>query len=94
MVDGEGVACMDKEPLEAKGGNTPSSGIQGILIVVFTSLEDKYRVFEGGPYFYAAAGFYIWPWMMNFVPERKTFTLVPVWIRLYSLPLDYCYRNY
>ena len=26
---------------------------------------------------------------MNFVPERETFTLVPVWIRLYSLPLDY-----
>ncbi len=26
---------------------------------------------------------------MNFIPERETFTLVPVWIRLYSLPLYY-----
>jgi len=26
---------------------------------------------------------------MNFVPERETFTSVPVWVRLYSLPLDY-----
>ena len=29
------------------------------------------------------------PWIMNFVPERETFTSVPVWVRLYSLPLDY-----
>jgi len=56
---------------------------------VFTSLEDKDRVFEGGPYSYAVARLYVWPWMMNFVSERETFTSVPVWIRLYSLPLDY-----
>jgi len=29
------------------------------------------------------------PWMMNFVPERETFTSVPKWVRLYSLPLDH-----
>ena len=26
---------------------------------------------------------------MNFVPERETFSSVLVWVRLYSLPLDY-----
>ena len=26
---------------------------------------------------------------MNFFPERETFTSVLVWVRLYSLPLDY-----
>lgn len=26
---------------------------------------------------------------MNFVPKREIFTSIPVWIRLYSLPLDY-----
>eukprot|EP00253_Pinus_taeda_P031199 PITA_31199 len=26
---------------------------------------------------------------MNFVPKRENFTSVPVWVRLYSLPLDY-----
>ena len=46
-------------------------------------------MFEGGPYFYAAAGLYMRPWMMNFVPERETFTSVPIWVRLYTLPLDY-----
>lgn len=64
-------------------------GSKGFFTVVFTSLEGKDKVFEGGPYFYATAGLYMWPWMMNFVPECETFTSVPLWIRLYSLPLDY-----
>ena len=29
------------------------------------------------------------PWVMNFVPKKENFTLVPVWVRLYSLHLDY-----
>ena len=29
------------------------------------------------------------PWKMNFVPKRENFSSVPVWVRLYSLPLDY-----
>ena len=53
------------------------------------SLEEKDRVFEGGPYFYAAAGLYMRPCVMKFIPTRETFTSVLVWIRLYSLPLDY-----
>lgn len=44
-------------------------GSKGFFTVVFTSLEDKDRVFDGGPYFYASAGLYMRPWIMNFVPE-------------------------
>eukprot|EP00253_Pinus_taeda_P005789 PITA_05789 len=72
-----------------KGEITLHLGSKGFFTMVFTSLEDKDRVFEGGPYFYATAGLYMQPWMMNFIPKRETFTLVPVWIRFYSLPLDY-----
>ena len=64
-------------------------GSKGFFMVVFTSLKDKDRVFEGVPYFYASAGLYMRPWVMNFVPEWENFTSVLVWIRLYSLPLDY-----
>lgn len=72
-----------------KGGIFLHLGSKGFFIVVITNIEDKDKVFEGGPYFYAVAGLYIWPWMMNFVPERETFTSVSVWVRPYSLPLDY-----
>eukprot|EP00253_Pinus_taeda_P010957 PITA_10957 len=61
----------------------------GFFTVVFTSLEDKDKVFERGPYFYVVAGLYMQTWMMNFVLNRETLTSVLVWIRLYSLPLDY-----
>lgn len=85
----ESVVHLDKIKLETKRGVKDTSRIQRFFIVVFTNLEEKDRIFEGGPYFYVAAGLYICLWMMNFVPERETFTSVPVWIRLYSLPLDY-----
>eukprot|EP00253_Pinus_taeda_P024856 PITA_24856 len=55
-------------------------------------MENRDRIF-GGPYFFAVVGLYMRPWTMNFVPEQETFTLVPVWIRLYSLPLDYWMRE-
>lgn len=64
-------------------------GSKGFFIVVFTSLEDKDKVFEGGPCFYTTIGLYMRPWVMNSVPKREMFTSITIWIRLYSLPLDY-----
>eukprot|EP00253_Pinus_taeda_P026030 PITA_26030 len=72
-----------------KGSIDLHLGSKGFFTVVFANIEDKGRVFERGPYFYVAAGLYMRPWMMNFVPERETFTSIPVWVRIYLLPLDY-----
>jgi len=72
-----------------KGSINLHLGSKGFFTVVFTNIEDKDRVFEGGPYFYVAVVLYMRPWMMNFGPEQGTFTSVTVWVRLYSLPLDY-----
>lgn len=59
-------------------------GSKGFFTLVFASLEDKDIMFKRGPYF-----LYIRPWMVKFVSKHETFASVPVWIRLYSLPLDY-----
>lgn len=64
-------------------------GAKGFFTVVFSNLEDKDRIFEGDPYFLDSAGLYMWPRKPNFVPENESFTHVPVWIRLFSLPIDY-----
>lgn len=72
-----------------KGSIDLHLGSKCFFTVVFVNIEDKDRVFEGGPYFFAIAGLYMWPWTMNFVLKWETFTLVPIWVRLYSLPLDY-----
>ena len=72
-----------------KGNIDLHLGSKGFFTMVFTNIEDKDRIFEGGPYFFAAAGLYMRPWVMNFVPKQETFTSILVWVRLYSLPLDY-----
>ena len=78
-----------KNHWKPKGEINHHLGSKGFFIVVFRNLEDKDKVFEGGPYFYVATGLYMRPWVMYYVSERETFTSVLVWIRLYSLPLYY-----
>ena len=53
-------------------------GAKGFFTIVFSNLEDKDRIFEGGPYFLASAGLYMRPWKPNFTPEKESFTQVPV----------------
>jgi hypothetical protein len=64
-------------------------GSKGFFTEVFINLEDRDRIFEGGPYFHASAELYMQPWKENFSPEKETFKKVSVWLRLYSLTLDY-----
>ena len=72
-----------------KGSIDLHLGSKGFFTVVFSNIEDKDKIFEGGPYFYVEVCLYMRPQMMNFVQKQETFTLFPVWVRLYSLPLDY-----
>jgi hypothetical protein len=64
-------------------------GSKGFFTTVFMNLEDMDRVFEGGPYFHASTGLYMWAWKENFSLEKETFKKVLVWLRFYSFPLDY-----
>lgn len=45
-------------------------GAKGFFTVVFTNLEDKDMIFDGGSYFMDSAGLYMRPWRPNFVPEK------------------------
>lgn len=64
-------------------------GSKGFFTTVFMNFEDRNKIFEGGSYFHASAGLYMRPWKENFSPEKDTFKSISVWIRLYSLLLDY-----
>jgi hypothetical protein len=41
-------------------------GLKGFFIAIFMNLEDKDKFFEGGAYFHASTGLYMWPWRVNF----------------------------
>jgi len=50
-----------KNDWKPKGEIDPYLGSKGFFTIVFTNLEDKEMVFEGGPYFYAVVGLYMRP---------------------------------
>jgi hypothetical protein len=62
---------------------------KGFFTAVFMNLEDRDKAFEGGAYLHASTRLYMRSWKENFSPEKETFKNVPVWLRFYSLPLDY-----
>ena len=64
-------------------------GPKGFFNVVFNCIEDQNRVLDEGPYFFNSAGLYLRDWVERFNPDKENFNWAPVWIRLYSLPLEY-----
>ncbi|XP_059076623.1 uncharacterized protein LOC131875916 [Cryptomeria japonica] len=61
----------------------------GYFMVDFSSISDRNRVFEGGPYFYNHVGLFIKPWHSGFNATEDIPTRVPVWVRLPWLPLEF-----
>ncbi|XP_057836070.2 uncharacterized protein LOC131046358 [Cryptomeria japonica] len=61
----------------------------GYFMVDFSSISDRNRVFEGGPYFYNHVGLFIKPWHSGFNATEDLPTRVPVWVRLPWLPLEF-----
>jgi len=62
-----------KQQWKPKGDVRLHLGAKGFFIVFFSNLEDKDRIFDGGPYFFASTGLYMRPWKPDFVPEKETF---------------------
>ena len=57
--------------------------------MVFYNVEDKNRIFEGGPYFFNSTGLYLTFWKERFHSDKEDLSIAPVWIRLYSLPCEF-----
>ena len=59
------------------------------FMVIFSSMEDRNKAFEGGPYFFNQVGLFIKPWHMSFNSAEEIPSRVPVWVRLPRLPLEF-----
>lgn len=64
-------------------------GPKGFFTTIFNCLEDHNRVMDGGPYFFNAASLYLRGWVEHFNPDKEDLSWALVWIRLYSLPMEY-----
>jgi len=72
-----------------KGQVTLQLGPKGFFTAIFHCIEDKMRIFEGGRYFFNSSGLYLTEWKPRFNPDKEDFSWAPVWIRMYSLPVEY-----
>eukprot|EP00253_Pinus_taeda_P017744 PITA_17744 len=72
-----------------KGQITLLLGPKGFFTAIFNCLEDRNRVFDGGPYFFNSAGLFLREWVGCFNPNKEDLSYALVWIRLYSLPWEY-----
>jgi len=72
-----------------KGQVTLQLGPKGFFTAIFNCLEDKSRIFEGGPYFFNSSGLYLREWKERFDLDKEDFSWDPFWIRMYSLPAEY-----
>eukprot|EP00253_Pinus_taeda_P031639 PITA_31639 len=72
-----------------KGHINLKLGPKGFFTTIFNYIEDRNRVLDNGPYFFNTAGHYLQDWIERFNPDKEDLSLAPVWIWLYSLPLEY-----
>ena len=64
-------------------------GAKGFFTVIFSNLEDKERISEGGPYFMNNAGLFMRHWVDCYNLENENMLAAPVWIRLFGLPIEF-----
>eukprot|EP00253_Pinus_taeda_P008691 PITA_08691 len=64
-------------------------GAQGFFTAIFTNVEDRNRIFEGGPYFMNNAGLFMKFWEERYNPEKEKLLEAPLWVRLFGLPDEF-----
>lgn len=72
-----------------KGQVTLLLGPKGFFTAIFSCLEDKSHIFEGGPYFFNSSGLFRRDWKPRFNLDTEDLSHAPVWIHMYSLPAEY-----
>jgi len=45
-------------------------GSKGFFTIIFTQLDDRYKILEGGPYFFNFVGLYEKKWTKSFNPDK------------------------
>ena len=64
-------------------------GAKGFFTFIFLNLEDRNKIFEGGPYFFNSIGLFLRPWKEKLNMDSEDLSFVSIWIGIYSLPSEY-----
>lgn len=66
-----------------------NQGPKGFFMTIFSSVKDRKRIFEVGPYLFNSTILHIRCWMKHFMPKKENFKEAPIWISMYSLPQEF-----
>ncbi|KAJ1404222.1 hypothetical protein SESBI_26689 [Sesbania bispinosa] len=62
------------------------------LLVQFSSSEDYYHIFEGGPWMIEGYYLVIQRWRPDFLPNEDQLKKVVVWVHIHGLPIEFYER--
>lgn len=64
-------------------------GAKGFFSVIFSNLEDKENVFKDESYLFNNVEMFMRKWEEWYNPDKEKFLATPIWVRLFSLPMDF-----
>lgn len=62
---------------------------KGYFVVKFVSVDDKNEVMYAGPHMFNSRPIIVKVWTSNFDFQAEILRVIPLWVRLYNLPLNY-----
>ncbi|KAI0489001.1 hypothetical protein KFK09_028842 [Dendrobium nobile] len=84
----EALLSTIKKVWPLKGSLTLLTLDDGFFLLKFSALEDYEHAWSGGPWFFFGKPFILQKWSPDFVPKRKEFPSIPLWIKIMNLPLS------
>ena len=72
-----------------QGNSDLQLGAKGFFMIIFFIEEDRTKIFYNRPYFFNSVGLFLRAWKEQFNPDKENLTIAPVWIKMYSLPIEH-----
>lgn len=82
-----------KSSWRVKGNVTLATLPGDFLMFNFNTEEDVNWVMENGPWWFGKSGLHLKKWYEGFNLEKETFMIMPMWISLLKLPLDFQFEE-
>lgn len=84
----EALLSTIKKTWKLKGEFSLLTMDDGFFLLKFSALEDYELAWNGGPWFFFGKPFILQKWTPDFIPKREEFPSIPLWIKIWNLPLS------
>lgn len=89
----ENIRKWMKSVWRVKGEVTLATLSLDFLMFNFNNEEDLTWVMENGPWWFGKSGLHLKKWYEGFNPNTESFSVMPMWVSLPKLPLDFWFEE-